>query len=197
MLKQTLARCFSLNHWQSLKKMRKFYIFILTFGLLSCDNGALEQTKNQPDVATKDATLTETTNAKLQEEMTVNEKDTLIDKKLVDQKLMDEWTWGEGPNAIPAKKSSIQNFPYSSNLLLHKWKFGDDQKPILEFTDDSMNVYIAKYIYTIKFDSLRVYTQAEHPNGGINRGIITKLTKDTLVVEWSTNDRDIYITYNE
>ena len=175
-----------------IKEMQNLYLFILAFGLLCCNNTSSEQNETNSEKVIPEIMSLDT----LKDISTANESESEMDI-LTDGELMAKWTWGEGSEIVTPERSSINNFPFSSEIFLNKWKYSEDEKPILEFTSDSMDVFYTKYIYTINQDSIRIFTKADHPGGGIDRGIITKLTKDSLLIEWSTDDRSVYVRYNE
>lgn len=112
--------------------------------------------------------------------------------------LLRQWTWGD--KIKRPLKSSITNFKYPSTLILNTWTFGDhyENLPVFTFQKDSINFHgEGKYIYSINFDSFRIFTNYDHPGDGITRGIITKLTKDSLKIKWSTDDIDSYVSINK
>lgn len=105
-----------------------------------------------------------------------------------------KWTWNE-KIAAPLK-SSVSNTKFQPDLLFKKWTLSDvgENKPVLTFKKDSINIEgERKYIYTVNYDSLRIFTAYNHPGDGFTRGIITKLTKDSLIIKWSTDDINKYV----
>ncbi len=130
------------------------------------------------------------------EHITIEQKETPSEQEidLTDEELIEKWTWKEGVEIDFPEKSSIQHFTYPESLLLKKWKYPGDEDPILEFTPDSLNVFWDTYLYTLSHDSLWIYTKADH-TGGVDRGIISMVTEDSLVIEWSTDDRNTYVSY--
>ena len=112
---------------------------------------------------------------------------------LSDEELLEMWTWGE--HIEQPNKSSIKNFVYSKELLYQQWKFPEGNEPRIEFTAEFFDIKSEKCVYTINYDSLRIFTSADHPGGGIDRGIITYLTEDSLVIHWSTQDTNVYERY--
>lgn len=111
-----------------------------------------------------------------------------------EEELIKKWTWND--KLSKPLKSSISNSEISSNLLFKTWTWADntEKQPVLTFKKDSLNIHAEKkYIYTINFDSLRIFTSYDHSGDGFTRGIITKLTKDSLVIKWSTEDVNKYV----
>jgi hypothetical protein len=120
-----------------------------------------------------------------------NEANKKIDDKEMEE-LIKKWTWND--KITRPLKSSISNAKYSSALLFKTWTWSDENenKAVLTFGKDSLNIHgEKKYIYTVNYDSLRIFTSYDHPGDGFTRGIITKLTKDSLIIKWSTDDNDI------
>lgn len=55
------------------------------------------------------------------------------------------------------------------------------------FTIGSMD-----YVYSLIQDSLRVYTKADHPDGGVDRGIVEQMDPKQIKIYWSTGDTNSY-----
>lgn len=114
---------------------------------------------------------------------------------LTDSDLIRKWTWNDPPMNVP-ERSSISNENFSKDLLFRTWTWsdGDVYEAAMTFASDSIDIHNeAKYVYSINFDSLRVFTSYERPGDSYSRGIITKLTEDTLVIKWSTDDVNAYV----
>ena len=112
--------------------------------------------------------------------------------------LIKKWTWNDRPDK--PSKSSITNATFPINRLLRTWTMSDGRRSIeaMTFENDSVSIHgEKKYIYTISHDSLRIFTSYERPGDGYSRGIIAKLTKDTLTIEWSTDDMNIYVAKSD
>lgn len=108
--------------------------------------------------------------------------------------LIKKWTWGD--KMTKPLKSSISNAKFSSDFIFKTWIWSDDNEnlPVLTFKKDSLSIHREKkYAYTINYDSLRIFTSYERPGDGFTRGIITKLTKDSLIIKWSTDDINKYV----
>jgi hypothetical protein len=114
-----------------------------------------------------------------------------------DEERFDQWAWGEDNEVTRPTKSSISDFSYPKELLLRKWGRSGDNMKVMAFTPSHLDVFDEKYIYKISHDSLWVFTGADHPNGGVDGGIVTKLTQDSLIVAWSTGDIDTYVVGNK
>ena len=109
-----------------------------------------------------------------------------------DEELIKKWTWNE--TLSTPEKSSINNMTFPQELLLKTWTTNLGESPIFTFNKDSLIIYNEKnYIYSVNFDSLRIFTSYDHPGDGIERGIISKLTKDSLIIVWTSDDIDRYI----
>ncbi len=114
---------------------------------------------------------------------------------LTDSDLIRKWTWNDPPMNVP-EKSSISNENFSKDLLFRTWTWSDRHlnEAVLTFTIDSLEIHNeAKYVYSINFDSLRVFTSYDKPGDSYSRGMIKKLTEDTLVIKWSTDDVNGYV----
>jgi hypothetical protein len=108
--------------------------------------------------------------------------------------LVKKWTWGDTIHRAVKSSISRANFPHE--LLLRSWAQSEDINGGVAFTVgmDSLDIPgEGRYIYTVAHDSLRVFTSYDHPGDGFTRGIITRLTKDSLVIEWSTGDSNGYV----
>ena len=106
------------------------------------------------------------------------------------------WTWNE--NILHPEISRIKNFIFSKEFLFQDWGIysGTNFKFMLSIDEKLIKPQNLELIYTINYDSLRIFSQADYLDG-IDRGIITHLTKDSLVIEWSTNDRGVYYSKNK
>lgn len=114
-----------------------------------------------------------------------------ITNVLSDDELLIKWTWGE-KNVIQPKKSKINHFKFDEQSLFKKWNHIDGGREFAFAFDASLfSVINESYLYTISEDSLRVFTQMSHLDG-IDRGIINKLTEDSLIITWSTGDINSY-----
>ena len=174
--------------------MKEIILLILIFGLFGCSNSDAEkistiEEKAEPEIVS-DSTAKSSSQV-LKQEVVENESENLSDEEL-----MIKWTWGDNLNVSKPISSYINNPTFNPELLIGKWMYPEDDKPILEFRKDSLNVFFERHIYTINSDSLRIYTNADHPGGGIDRGILKKLTKDSLLIEWSTDDMNLYLRFN-
>ena len=108
--------------------------------------------------------------------------------------LTNKWTWND--NIVNPMQSSITNAKFSKELLFKTWTRSDDNEnqPALTFKKDSVDIPgEKKYIYTINHDSLRIFTSYDHSGDGFTGGIITMLTKDSLIIRWSSDDINKYI----
>ena len=115
--------------------------------------------------------------------------------ELSDEELIAKWTWNE--SITTPSKSNIQNCLFESRHLLQQWCFPNENKPIFEFTKDYFNEIHNKYIYTLQSDSLRIFTLSDQLKNGVDRGIISKLTSDSLIIEWSTGDSNKYVAFHK
>ncbi len=104
----------------------------------------------------------------------------------------DKWNWNE--TVLPPKKSEIKGFKYNTESLFKSWAWNDGNKSEPAFTIDetTFKTDSSEFKYSINTDSIRIFTNYEYGDG-IDRGIITKLTKDSLVIIWSTGDIDRYV----
>jgi len=170
--------------------MQKPFLFLFTFVLLSCSDAKTEDSK----------TLTSSVENKVENKALIPIGDTLSSqsKQITTlQEYLDEFEWGEDGKDPRPTKSFIRNFPFDKSLLLQKWKFPEYDQAIFEFNVDSFNEYDLCHIYSVNHDSIRIYTRAERSGGGVFRGIIRHLTKDSLVIEWSANSKNVYLRYAE
>lgn len=111
------------------------------------------------------------------------------------EELIKKWNWSE-TISIP-EKSKITNSKFASEFLFKSWTWndGENKKPAFTIDKTSFNSNELKYIYTLNYDSLRIFTSYEHPGDGIERGIIAKLTEDSLIIKWSTDEIDKYVPF--
>jgi hypothetical protein len=103
-----------------------------------------------------------------------------------------KWNWNE--RLAPPEKSEIKEFKYTFELLFKSWtwSYGDKSKPAFTIDKSVFKADSSRFKYTITNDSIRIFTNAEYGDG-IDRGIITKLTEDSLVINWSTGDINRYV----
>jgi len=110
------------------------------------------------------------------------------------EELIKKWTWND--KIVKPSKSSISSTKISSDLLFKTWTWsdGDENDSVFTFHRDYLTIHDENnYIYTINQDSLRIFTSYGEPGDGFTRGIITKLTKDSLIIMWSTDDVNEYV----
>ncbi len=108
--------------------------------------------------------------------------------------LIKKWTWND--KITKPSKSTISNSKISTDLLYTTWTWGEgnENDSVFTFQRDFLHIHDEnKYIYTINYDSLRIFTSYGEPGDGFTRGIITKLTKDSLIIKWSTDDINKYV----
>ncbi len=167
--------------------MKKTIFCILTLLLFGCSSNKNETTKealvdkNHSNLANQPSQIISQTTDSIKDAEN-REMEELIKK----------WTWNE--KITRPLKSSISNAIFSYELLLTTWTWSgyNENQPVLTFKKDSLKIYgEEKYIYTINYDSLRIFTSYDHPGDGFTRGTITKLTKDSLIIKWSTDENDI------
>ena len=106
-----------------------------------------------------------------------------------------EWAWSEGSKEI-VQNSTIENFKFTEKCLFKEWgKLNDYTKKIEYFfriDEKIFNWGDYKFYYEIKYDSIWIYSDSDILDG-IDRGIIKKLTEDSLIIHWSTGDKDSYL----
>ena len=174
--------------------MNKIIISVLFFTLVSCSTSPTEIKREEPKNLTEDAdSIVELKIEDLNkptEQINQYNEDTLTDEEL-----LKKWTWGD--KISKPTKSSIANTNFNNNLLLKEWSIPGDEKPILQITQKYFDVYDQQFIYTVNYDSIRIFTNADHPGGGVDRGIITLINEDSLTIEWSTDDKNTYISNNK
>jgi hypothetical protein len=106
------------------------------------------------------------------------------------------WKWHEKSSLRP-KLSTIKNFQYDEKKLFNKWGRLNTSNNKIEYLfsiDEKKHNWGGRsYYYTIRYDSIWIYTDSDILDG-IDRGIINKLTTDSLVISWSTGDCDTYFT---
>jgi len=174
--------------------MNKLILILSVFVIGSCTTSH----SNKKQINSNKATDTSReTNEDLSEHAPIQTKaiTPIIQDTISDIELIKKWTWKE--KITCPKISSISNSTFPSRLLLKEWYIPKDDLPILKITKDSFNVYHQKFVYTVNFDSIRIFTKADHPGDGVDRGIITLINEDSLIIEWSTDDKNIYLTNNK
>jgi hypothetical protein len=171
--------------------MNKIIISVLFLTLVSCSTFPTkikrEEPKNLTEVADSIVELEIEDINKPIEQINQNNEETLSDEEL-----LKKWTWGD--KISKPTKSSITNTNFNNNLLLKEWSYPGDEKPILQISQKYFDVYYQQFIYTVNYDTIRIFTNADHPGGGVNRGIITFINDDSLTIEWSTDDKNTYIS---
>lgn len=148
--------------------MKFLLITILSITLLGC-NSHRENSKTD-------------TSLKKQNETSNKERD-LQDNK---------WNWNE--KLTPPEKSEINEFKYTAKLLFKSWTWsdGDKSKPAFTIDETAFKTDSSEFKYTINNDSIRIFTNYEYGDG-VDRGIIAKLTVDSLIINWSTGDINRYV----
>jgi hypothetical protein len=120
------------------------------------------------------------------------QSETKNNDSISDEELIRKWTWNE--EIKKPCKSSISHTTFEPNLLLKEWSLQGDIKPTLQITEEYFVVIDLQFVYTVNYDSIRIFTDADHPGGGIERGIIKLINEDTLIIQWSTDDQNTYIS---
>ncbi len=159
--------------------------------LFGCSSTTNENVTTKDNLVVKDDSNPANPPSQINRQTTDSIKET-EDKEM--ESLIKKWTWNDKKTS--PLKSSISNAKFSYDLLLKTWTWSDDNEnlPVLSFKKDSLNIHgEKKYIYSVNHDSLRIFTSYDHPGDGFTRGIITKLTKDSLVIKWSTDDMNKYV----
>lgn len=172
--------------------MKIAFIAIILLHFLSCTENAefIKPSQELDTISTNQSIIENGTNQMESEK--VNEKDSIEMDSLI--KL---WTWNE--IIAHPKSSSINNFLFSTSELFQDW--GDYYSDEFNFRFSIDEAYLRlenlELVYTINFDSLRIFSQAENLTNGIDRGIITHLDKDSMVIVWSDNEKGVYYSrYN-
>ncbi len=166
--------------------MKKIIQSILIITSVACNQNRQEY-NNTDDIQIEEDVETEES-AEISDSLKTNES------KEMDE-LIKKWNWNE--TISTPEKSKITNFKFSSELLFKSWTWseGKNKKPAFTIDKISFNPDELKYIYTINHDSLRIFTSYEQPGDGFERGIITKLTEDSLIIKWSTGETDKYMPF--
>jgi|GEM_PF-4869446 len=95
-------------------------------------------------------------------------------------------------------KSEINDFKYSKELLFKKWMHDlNDNNYAFEFTDKSFLINYDRVIsvpYIINHDSIEIF---EYHDSETSKGKIIKLTSDSLVIKWITEDVNRYTVFQQ
>jgi len=103
--------------------------------------------------------------------------------------------WNETINA--PKRSSIHHFKFKLDYLFNSWASSRDESPLFSLNFEYFSVpNEGNYVYTIHGDSLRIFTSYDWPGDGYQRGIIQKLTRDSLVIRFSEGGLVKYVSVN-
>lgn len=160
--------------------MRQFGLHIIILAqLTACSGSAIsdESTDQHPDTIPETTTeLIESENSEENNQATLNEQ-----------------------NYRFPEKSEINNPKYSTDFLLKSWAHtSKDDEPAFtidhEFFRIIYNDTIANVKYIVEKDSIEIF---EYHHGHTSKGTISKLTTDSLVINWSTGDRGRYVKYEE
>ena len=173
--------------------MKNLILAILIIGTFGCSSShSKEKLKDLSSKRSIEDTISE-----MQSANSFLEKDTIKpnEDELNIENLIAKWTWND--KISQPNKSSISNPKFKVNLLLKSWTWINNKsnEPLLTFRVDSLNIHNEKkYLYMVNYDSLRIFTSYDHPGDGITRGIITKLNEDSLVIKWSDDGIDKYVS---
>ncbi len=100
------------------------------------------------------------------------------------KELIKIWNWNESI-AVP-ERSSITNPKFITKYLFNSWSSSPDESPLFSFSPEYFTVQNeGNYMYTIHNDSLRIFTAYDWPGDGHQRGIIKKLTRDSLHIAFT------------
>jgi hypothetical protein len=103
--------------------------------------------------------------------------------------------WNETITA--PKRSSIHYFKFKQDYLFNSWASSSDESPLFSFSLEYFSIHNeGNYVYTIHGDSLRIFTSYDWPGDGYQRGIIQKLTRDSLVIRFSEGGLVKYVSVN-
>lgn len=131
-----------------------------------------------------------------------SKQDSIIDEIIINDFVANE---DELEHFYP-EKSEVINSKYSIELLFQSWAHDLSDSEYAFRIDESgfhqgssrSEYYTVPYV--IKFDSLEVFEYMGGPNGSVtSRGVITKLTKDSLVISYFTGGNSIgrYVKFKE
>ncbi|MCB9334937.1 MAG: hypothetical protein H6586_02235 [Flavobacteriales bacterium] len=107
------------------------------------------------------------------------------------------------PNAIP-EKSDLLNFKFSKEMFFNSWAFSsDNDEPAFKIDSQGFHVITKDGGYTIPYlikkDTIEIFEYHGGPNGmETSKGVITKLTNDSLVISFFTGGDNIerYVKFN-
>ena len=103
------------------------------------------------------------------------------------------YTLNNNIDSITPWEIEVNNFKFSITDLYGFWNHSDDPEeaePVFEIDKDGFHLLQGPTKqYIINYDSIKI---SESHHGKYSVGQITKLTEDSLIIEWNTNDINRY-----
>jgi len=94
--------------------------------------------------------------------------------------------------------SSIVDFKYLTEDLFQTWTFaiGGLADSSFSIDKDAFRPSGQTFMYTINQDSIRIFNDSDQGDG-VDRGVINKLSKDSLIIDFSDGGIDKYIHFRK
>lgn len=92
--------------------------------------------------------------------------------------------------------SEITNPKYSLELLFKSWAHNlEDDKPAFEIDNKAFRIFNGgTFPFILHNDTIEIF---EYHHDETSKGVITKLTADSLIIRWTTGDENKYVPYKE
>lgn len=183
-----------------MNKLNNIYIFYFLF-LMSCNSNENEVTFFQNDAVNDSLKINNSANTNFNLISNIDDtsntycktKSNNYEIENIDS-LQTLWMWNE-KSSKAIQHSEIKSFKYSKKDLFKKWGWLNTKNKkveyIFSFDEKEYSWNGNSYFYKIKYDSVWIYTNSDILDG-VDRGIISKLTQDSLAILWSTGDCDLY-----
>jgi hypothetical protein len=154
-------------------------IYILPFLFFACEQGNNTPVFEEPDELTA---------------IELSAYKRMIEEESIEVLMQERWN----ETLVRPEVSRIENFKYSTNDLFQTWTWssGGLVDSAFSINKNAFRPNEEEYKYTIHNDSIRIFTQYEYGDG-IERGIITKLTQDSLVINFSDGGTAKYIHFKK